>query len=596
MKKILLFACVLLCRQAHATSINASAYGYNATDATNAFKNAVQSTYDTVVVDYVGTGVWTVGPCQFFDLANKTIIFQNNVRLEAKAGAFPDVGHCLFKLVRGNNVHVIGYGATFKMQKAEYTSGEWRHTVSINNCSNISVKGLTVMDSGGDGFLISGDTWYSTQLYSENIVIKDCISDNHRRQGISIISAQNLTVENCTFKNTVGTLPEAGVDLEPDQAHHRLVNVLFSNCQFRENNGNGIRISVQNLTSTSQPISVVFSNCYITNNWTATNAYYSTEIYANSHETDFVTGTVTFNNCTVENSQWSAVSSRKQADSYLLTFNNCHFKNVSQTQQNYNNPIWVEVVDYSNPNPAFGGLAFNNVCVEFPTNLPFIHFNGWSTSDGLANVTGNFGVVNTYQLPPVYSNINSQTNVNIAYINTCLGILSVEYLSGLTGRLTEGSILLDWATAAEQGNAYFDVEHSSDGLRFAPIGRVQGKGSTQLTQAYHFVDKTPAVGINYYRLRQVDRDGRFEYSQMVAVVFDEKDRLSVYPNPVGNSMIINGFEKIERLRILNPNGQVIKQLISPPTEIPTSDLPNGLYFLEVMGERWEVSVLVFLKG
>jgi Secretion system C-terminal sorting domain len=69
-------------------------------------------------------------------------------------------------------------------------------------------------------------------------------------------------------------------------------------------------------------------------------------------------------------------------------------------------------------------------------------------------------------------------------------------------------------TASEQNNSHFEIERSTDGKIFTAIGRVEGNGTTILPQSYTFTDATPAKGINYYRLKQVDFDGRFEYSMV----------------------------------------------------------------------------------
>ncbi|MEY4905815.1 MAG: hypothetical protein RLZZ292_3630 [Bacteroidota bacterium] len=599
MKKITLYLLFLISSlgEIKATKINASTFGYNATDATTAFQNAIQSSYDTIVVNYTGTGSWIVQPCSFSDLSNKTIIFQNNVQLVAKVGAFSNTGDCLFRLIRATNIKIWGYGATFKMQKSEYTTGEWRHALSICNSNSISVKGLTLKDSGGDGIYVSGETWFGTQLYSNNVTILDCISDNNRRQGMSVVSAQNLTVENCTFKNTIGTAPEAGLDLEPDNPQHRIVNILFKNCTFNNNNGKGIQLSLNFLDATSLPVSATFNNCYLTSNYTTTNAYEPGEISANSATTNFPTGLVTFNNCTVENSQWSAFASRKQADSYQVVFNNSHFKNVSQTQQAYNTPIWLEVCDYSNPNPAFGGVAFNNVCIEFTTQFAFLHANGWATSTGLKNVTGNLGVINSYQLAPVYSNVASQNNVTFTYAQGCASVLAVEYLEPLSAESIAQGVLLHWATATERNNAFFDLERSKNGIDFEKIVTINGKNKYNKTEQYSFLDKNYFENQNYYRLRQTDTDGHFEYSNIVVVNKEAKTKITISPNPIDDVLKINIFnEKIENAIILNANGQIVKSVQKiENSEINVQDLPKGIYFLELKTEHQNNAAIKFIK-
>jgi hypothetical protein len=383
----------------YATSVYASGFGWNANNATSAFQAAINSSADTIIIDKQ-SGDWIVGPNIFFDLYDKTLIFQPGVVLKAKTGAYPENGDCLLKFVRTNNIKIIGYGATFQMNKAEYAAmadGEWRHSLSINNSSNIEVYGLRLNGSGGDGVDISGDPWYGEQLYSENIVLKDLWCDNHYRQGISVISAQHLLVKNCWFTNTSGTLPMSGVDLEPDKDFHRMVDVVFDKCRFTGNSGNGIQLSFHNLSIASVPVDVTFRDCYLSENHDVSNPYAAAEINISAADREAVTGNAKFERCLVENSQWTAVSMRKPADSFSASFDDCVFLDVSKDITNfYNTPIWIEVTDYSNPCPRFGGAVFNDCLLSYNTALNFLGSYGEiNTSPGMGNVKlNNLIVVN----------------------------------------------------------------------------------------------------------------------------------------------------------------------------------------------------------
>jgi hypothetical protein len=90
----------------------------------------------------------------------------------------------------------------------------------------------------------------------------------------------------------------------------------------------------------------------------------------------------------VENSQWTAVNIRKPADSYMTSFNDCVFLNVSQeATDKYNTPVWIEVSDYSQPCPRFGGAEFIDCLVSYTTNLNFLGSYGEiNTSPGMGNV------------------------------------------------------------------------------------------------------------------------------------------------------------------------------------------------------------------
>src|ERR1051325_10654091 len=120
--------------------------------------------------------------------------------------------------------------------------------------------GTTLRDSGGDGIYVEGRGKLSA---SRDIHIKDVVCDNNYRQGISVISVDGLLVEESTFKNTWGTPPSSGVDLEPDTAVERLKNVVFRNCRFEDNNGDGIEVFLANLKTNSEDVSVLFDRCHV---------------------------------------------------------------------------------------------------------------------------------------------------------------------------------------------------------------------------------------------------------------------------------------------------------------------------------------------
>jgi hypothetical protein len=93
-------------------------------------------------------------------------------------------------------------------------------------------------------------------------------------------------------------------------------------------------------------------------------------------------------------------------------------------------------------------------------------------------------------------------------------------------------VLLLWSTATEINNERFEVEKSTDGVSFIVIGTVLGNGSTNHTNKYEFLDENTNSGISYYRLKQIDFDGAFEYYNLISVINDQNNEVSIFPNPV----------------------------------------------------------------
>lgn len=143
---------------------------------------------------------------------------------------------------------------------------------------------------------------------------------------------------------------------------------------------------------------------------------------------------------------------------------------------------------------------------------------------------------------------------------------------------------LDWATASESGNAYFDVERSSDAQSFTRVGRVTGQGTTTARQQYTFTDESPASGANYYRLKQVDADGKFSYSPIRAVVIRTNGELTLLGNPVRDELNVAGLVAGSTAELLDLTGQVRHQqsVTTDRMQVNVRDLPAGTYLLRVV--------------
>lgn len=173
--------------------------------------------------------------------------------------------------------------------------------------------------------------------------------------------------------------------------------------------------------------------------------------------------------------------------------------------------------------------------------------------------------------------------------------LPVDLIEFTAEVVNNEEVYLDWQTASELNNDYFIVEHSIDGKEFTPVTHIDGKGTTSERQNYQFVHDEPFFGENYYRLKQVDFDGQFEYSRIViAVIKMEETKINVYPNPAlvskGISLRWNGdFGKEDvQLRITNSVGKkVLEQSIDVKHErqvyvdFSALNLDAGTYYLTI---------------
>ncbi len=127
-------------------------------------------------------------------------------------------------------------GGTLLGERAAHTGqgGEWGHGLTISRSRRVVVSGVTARECWGDGFYVAS---------SEDVTFCGVTADHNRRQGLSITSGRRVVVRDSTFKNTSGTLPEDGLDIEPNRGD-TVDQVLITGCTFQDNGGFGLEIGV----------------------------------------------------------------------------------------------------------------------------------------------------------------------------------------------------------------------------------------------------------------------------------------------------------------------------------------------------------------
>ncbi|NNJ55886.1 MAG: tandem-95 repeat protein, partial [Bacteroidia bacterium] len=151
--------------------------------------------------------------------------------------------------------------------------------------------------------------------------------------------------------------------------------------------------------------------------------------------------------------------------------------------------------------------------------------------------------------------------------------------------------MLTWSTATEINNSHFDIQRTTPGQQWETIGRVKGAGNSVFINDYNFVDENPFKGVNYYRLKQVDFDGAYEYSNVELLKFDATESISVYPNPtrdVVNVSYGNYFDENVSIIIVDVLGkELVRRTLNEDdyqrteVQINVSDFDAGYYFLTV---------------
>ncbi|MEM6964586.1 MAG: SdrD B-like domain-containing protein [Bacteroidota bacterium] len=180
-------------------------------------------------------------------------------------------------------------------------------------------------------------------------------------------------------------------------------------------------------------------------------------------------------------------------------------------------------------------------------------------------------------------------------------------LTSFEAQLMNGTqVVLKWVTASEQDNKHFIIERSTGGRDYQAIGVVAGNGTTTLVNNYSYEDLDPYYGHNYYRLKQVDFDGKYEYSPVETVIIHGQDLpdLIVYPNPIRKSTtlrVVTPFEKDAMIEVVNNAGRILQVIEMPQgansKQINMSNYSEGMYYLYINynGHRTHVSNLIKIE-
>ncbi|MFN5549262.1 MAG: T9SS type A sorting domain-containing protein, partial [Bacteroidota bacterium] len=202
------------------------------------------------------------------------------------------------------------------------------------------------------------------------------------------------------------------------------------------------------------------------------------------------------------------------------------------------------------------------------TDLRIARFNGtaWQNNNNAVSTTGacslSSALAGTVSTTAVVTQFGPLTFGSLSNSVNPLPIVLKTFNASLGGST---SVWLNWVTSSELNNDYFEVQRSLDGESFEKIAIVKGKGTTTLENNYQLNDKRPTRGVNYYRLKQVDFDGKYTYSYVVSVEVDFDAQVfitEIFPNPADSENINARVESSNqdepvRLRIFDQLGKLM---------------------------------------
>ncbi|WP_221392940.1 T9SS type A sorting domain-containing protein [Dyadobacter sp. NIV53] len=228
--------------------------------------------------------------------------------------------------------------------------------------------------------------------------------------------------------------------------------------------------------------------------------------------------------------------------------------------------------------------------VDPRNNLQYNHYM-WYKDNQLLSVTntneftmngdGAYRVeVYNYSLPGRFAYSNT-------YVHTENPLLVT--LINFSAKKSEKGNQISWSTTSETNNAGFEIERSADAKSFVMISRIDGKGNSSVLNHYEFFDQSP-LGNGYYRLKQIDHNGKSAFSRTVYVQY-VLAALKVYPNPAHGNFVLESTDADSPVYVYNLNGQkVMKRKGSNFHTFKTDGLTNGIYVIQQGSQRIKLAI------
>ena len=365
-------------------------------DATEILQKAIDSKASIVIVGKKGSP-WLTKPLTL--RSDQEIVIEKGAVLKAMPGEFKHLNDCLLNAIGCKNIVIRGPG-TLLMNKKDYQDtkrykhSEWRHAINLRSCENVLIENLRIIGSGGDGIYVGSrpglKAWRGTRYhgveyaklpnYCKNVTVKNCFIDDNHRQGISVISVENLLVSNTQMNNTDGTAPMAGIDFEPNRGDERLVNCIVENCIMDSNKAYGFVI-YSKINKAAKPISLTLKNCLIKGGGRGA------VVSMNPKEDNPAGGFVKFVNCRIENTSDCGIELRSlYSNGWKVIFENCIVENTSLRQPG-RSPVIISL----SPNSTYntGNVEFKNCTVMDKMKRPLMQLNNLAGKLVVEKVSGN---------------------------------------------------------------------------------------------------------------------------------------------------------------------------------------------------------------
>ena len=258
----------------------------------------------------------------------------------------------------------------------------------------------------------------------------------------------------------------------------------------------------------------------------------------------------------------------------------------------------VVTFDYSIDDGASWSAISTDISSDFGSNTTW----GFDFIDLPADAGGVANLRFRFQYTSENNNNNNASTLRIDDFavgeNNSLPISLLAFTSVVHGH----EILLSFASATEIDNSHFSIQRSANGSDFSEIGEVKGAGTSYEPQEYTFTDERPLPGKNYYRLKQVDFDGKYSFSPVVTATFGKTRQMTLAPLPATETLNIqleNPTKDDGIWQVYDMNGRLLLsgEMLAESNEqsINIDGLPEGAYVLRLTAGQ-EVMVEQFRKN
>lgn len=224
------------------------------------------------------------------------------------------------------------------------------------------------------------------------------------------------------------------------------------------------------------------------------------------------------------------------------------------------------------------------------------NFVVFASSATTATVTGLDPTATYYFFGFEYNNDQVGGAENYKTPNLPIGVqlpLPVQLVE-FTAQLRNKKVNLQWVTASEKNNRGFEVQRSQNGQQFSTVLFQEGHGTTTSRNTYEAIDERPLPGLSYYRLKQIDTDGKFMYSPVVTVKSQSVTEVTFYPNPTSGKLTVSlphdQVGTTVNIRLTDLSGRIVKTQILPASnELDLSELKAGTYMISVSDGHGQVT-------